>query len=117
MQYPWGRCRSIRVPQPCGLRNPALQDRTMINLITLTDPRSAAAEAYQGLRTNLEFSSLEQPLHSILVTSADDMAEKSNAVANLAVAMALAGGRPTLGCGGFGPPPPHENFRPWNQRG
>ncbi len=36
----------------------------MQNLITLTDPRSSAAEAYQSLRTNLEFSSLEQPLHS-----------------------------------------------------
>ena len=31
-----------------------------INLITLTDPQSAAAEAYQSLRTRLEFSRLGQ---------------------------------------------------------
>ena len=31
------------------------KDKGMSNLITLTDPRSPAAEAYQSLRTNLEF--------------------------------------------------------------
>lgn len=89
----------------------------MTNLITLTDPRSPAAEAYQSLRTNLEFSSLEQPLHSILVTSADDMVEKSSAVANLAVAMAQAGDRVTLIDGDLRRPHQHEIFGLSNQRG
>jgi non-specific protein-tyrosine kinase len=89
----------------------------MINLITLTDPRSPAAEAYQSLRTNLEFSSLEQPLHSILVTSADNMVEKSSAVANLAVAMAQAGDRITLVDGDLRRPQQHEIFGLSNQRG
>src|SRR5690606_21752699 len=89
----------------------------MINLITLTDPRSPAAEAYQSLRTNLEFSSLEQPLHSILVTSSDDMAEKSSAVANLAVAMVLAGARITLGDGDLRRHQQHEIFGLGNRRG
>ena len=89
----------------------------MINLITLTDPRSPAAEAYQSLRTNLEFSSLEQPLHSILVTSPDNMAAKSAAVANLAVAMAQAGDRVTLVDGDLRRPQQHEIFGLSNQRG
>ena len=32
------------------------------NLITLLQPRSAAAEAYRSLRTNLMFSSVEDPI-------------------------------------------------------
>ncbi|MFN2201439.1 MAG: CpsD/CapB family tyrosine-protein kinase [Caldilineaceae bacterium] len=82
----------------------------MQNLITLTDPRSAAAEAYQSLRTNLEFSSLEQPLGSILVTGVDDTTEKSIALANLAVVMAQAGDRVTIVDGDLRRPQQHEIF-------
>ena len=39
-------------------------------IITLTDPRSAAAEAYRTLRTNLEFASVDHRLQTLLVTSA-----------------------------------------------
>ncbi|MEM7530862.1 MAG: CpsD/CapB family tyrosine-protein kinase [Chloroflexota bacterium] len=63
----------------------------MADLITLTDPRSAAAEAYQSLRTNIEFSNLDQPLQTLLLTSADTSTDKSSALANLAVVMAQAG--------------------------
>lgn len=89
----------------------------MTQLITLTNPRSAAAEAYQSLRTNLEFSGLEQPLHTVLMTSVDDVAEKSIAVANLAVAMAQAGDRVTLVDGDLRRPQLHEIFGLHNQRG
>lgn len=58
------------------------------SLITLSDPRSVAAEAYRTLRTNLEFSSVDAKLHTLLVTSAAPADEKSITVANLAVAMA-----------------------------
>ncbi|HXF64576.1 MAG TPA: CpsD/CapB family tyrosine-protein kinase [Caldilineaceae bacterium] len=89
----------------------------MTSLITLTDPRSPAAEAYQSLRTNLEFSRLEQPLHTVLVTSADTMAEKSAAVANLAVVLAQAGDRVTLVDGDLRRPQQHEIFGLSNSRG
>lgn len=67
------------------------------NLITLTDPRAPASEAYRTLRTNLTFSSLEKPLTTLLVTSPtpDDSNHKSLAVANLAVTFAQ-GGRKTI---------------------
>lgn len=64
-------------------------------IITLSDPRSAAAEAYRTLRTNLEFSSLDEPLRTLLVTSSAPTENKSVAVANLAVAMA-DGDRPVI---------------------
>jgi non-specific protein-tyrosine kinase len=57
-------------------------------IITLTDPRSAAAEAYRTLRTNIEFAGLDVHLHTLLVTSAAPTEGKSAAVANLAVVMA-----------------------------
>ncbi|GAB4431325.1 MAG: CpsD/CapB family tyrosine-protein kinase [Chloroflexi bacterium OHK40] len=59
-------------------------------LITLRDPSSAAAEAYRTLRTNILFSSLDKPLHTILVTSTAPNEGKSTTLANLAVTMAQA---------------------------
>lgn len=65
------------------------------NLVTLTDPRSPASEAYRTLRTNLQFASLEQPLVTLVVTSAGPDEGKSTTLANLAVTMAQ-GGKPTI---------------------
>lgn len=59
-------------------------------LITLRDPRSPAAEAYRALRTNIQFSSLDKPLRTLLATSTAPDEGKSTTVANLAVAMAQA---------------------------
>ncbi len=63
----------------------------MSNLITLTDPTSAAAEAFRSLRTNLQFSDLDNPLKTLLITAptADaDSANKSETIANMAVTFA-----------------------------
>jgi non-specific protein-tyrosine kinase len=60
-------------------------------LVTLTEPRSPVSEAYRTLRTNLEFSSLDHPLHSLLVTTPADNADKIKTLANLAVIMAEGG--------------------------
>jgi capsular exopolysaccharide synthesis family protein len=66
------------------------------NLITLSDPRSAAAEAYRSLRTNLMFTSVERPIQTLLVTSPVDGEGKSDAVANLAVTFAQSGNKTIL---------------------
>ena len=58
------------------------------DLITLSDPRSPAAEAYRTLRTNLYFSSLDQALETLVVTSAASGDGKSTTLSNLAVTMA-----------------------------
>jgi capsular exopolysaccharide synthesis family protein len=58
------------------------------DLITLSDPRSPAAEAYRTLRTNLYFSSLDQALETLVVTSAAPGDGKSTTLSNLAVTMA-----------------------------
>jgi non-specific protein-tyrosine kinase len=64
-------------------------------IITLTDPRSAAAEAFRTLRTNIEFAGVDQHLQTLLVTSAGPTEGKSAVVANLAVVMA-DGDRPVI---------------------
>jgi capsular exopolysaccharide synthesis family protein len=89
----------------------------MSSLITLSDPRSPAAEAYQSLRTNIEFSGLETALHSLLVTGADAETDKSNALANLAVVMAQAGDRVVVVDGDLRRPRQHEIFGVANSRG
>ncbi len=67
-----------------------------MNLVTLTDPRSPASEAYRALRTNLSFYSLEQPVRTLVVTSPAAGEGKSTTVANLAVTMAQSGRRTIL---------------------
>jgi non-specific protein-tyrosine kinase len=59
-----------------------------ISLITLSDPRSPAAEAYRTLRTNIDFFSLDRPIHTLLVTSVAPNENKSITVANLAISLA-----------------------------
>lgn len=68
-----------------------MADNRQSSLITITNPRSPIAEAYRSLRTNLEFSSLDRPLKTLIVTSAGPDEGKSTTLANLAVTMALAG--------------------------
>lgn len=59
-------------------------------LIALRDPRSPAAEAYRALRTNIQFSSLDKPLRTLLATSTAPDEGKTTTIANLAVTMAQA---------------------------
>jgi capsular exopolysaccharide synthesis family protein len=68
----------------------------MKNLITLTDPRSPASEAYRTLRTNLSFYSLDEPIRTLVVTSPTANEGKSVTIANLAVTTAQGGRRTIL---------------------
>jgi capsular exopolysaccharide synthesis family protein len=67
-----------------------------MELITITDPRSPVSEAYRTLRTNLQFSSLDDPVRTLVVTSAAPDEGKSTTVANLAVTLAQGGRRTIL---------------------
>ena len=82
-----------------------------LTLVTLTAPRSPAAEAYQSLRTNIEFSGLATSLCSLLVTCPDAGTRKSDALANLAVVMAEAGDRVIVVDGDLRRPLQHEIFQ------
>jgi len=68
-----------------------MTDNQLDHLITVADPRSPVSEAYRTLRTNLDFSSLDEPIKTMLVTSAGPEEGKSTVLANLAVTTAQAG--------------------------
>ena len=59
-------------------------------IITLEDPRSPTAEAYRTVRTGIQFASVDNPVRTIVVTSAGPGEGKSTTTANLAVVMAQA---------------------------
>ena len=63
----------------------------LINLITLKNPKSRTSEAFRTLRTNIQFSSLDKELRSIVVTSSGSGEGKSTVMANLAITMAESG--------------------------
>lgn len=65
-------------------------------LVTLLYPRSPATEAYRTLRTNIEFASIDSPVHSLLITSAIPGEGKTVTAANLAIAFAQTGRRVLL---------------------
>lgn len=87
------------------------------SLITLTDPRSPAAEAYRELRTSLMFSSVERPVSTLLVTSAANSEDKSTVLANLAVTIAQSGHKTIIVDCDLRRPAQHEIWGISNERG
>lgn len=60
-------------------------------LVVLDDPKAVEAEAFRVLRTNLQFTSPDRELKTLLVTSASPGEGKSIIVSNLALAWAQSG--------------------------
>jgi capsular exopolysaccharide synthesis family protein len=86
-------------------------------LITLAEPRSAAAEAYRALRTNLMFSSVEKPITTLLVSSPAESDGKSTLIANLAVTFAQGGHKTILVDSDLRKPSQHDIWGIGNERG
>lgn len=61
------------------------------SLITASQPRHPITEAYRSLRTSLQFSSIDDNLNTLLVTSATPGEGKTTTAANLAVVLAQSG--------------------------
>jgi capsular exopolysaccharide synthesis family protein len=87
------------------------------SLITLTDPGSPISETYRTLRTNLEFSSIDDPFHTLLVTSVGPGEGKSTTLANLAAVMADGEKKVILVDADLRRPSQHQLFGLGNERG
>lgn len=61
------------------------------DLIVANNPKSSIAEAIKNIRTNLQFSSVDEQVKAILITSSISGEGKSFVASNLAVAFAQAG--------------------------
>jgi capsular exopolysaccharide synthesis family protein len=68
----------------------------MYQLAALLFPRSSTAEAYRTLALNIEFSEVDAPLRTLLVTSALPNEGKTITAANIAIVFAQAGRRVLL---------------------
>lgn len=88
-----------------------------MDLITIRNPRSATAEAYRTLRTNLMFSSVDRPVSTLLVTSPARGEDKSRVLANLAVSFAQGGHSTILVDSDLRRPTQHEIWGLNNERG
>lgn len=86
-------------------------------LIVAAHPKSHIAEAYRVLRTNIEFSSVDKPVRTLMITSSSPTEGKSTTVANLAIAMAEAGKRVILVDSDLRRPVQHKLFQVPNGAG
>ena len=60
-------------------------------LITLKNPKSVISEAFRTLRTNIQYSNIDNSIKTILVTSSMSEEGKTVVAANLAVSIAYTG--------------------------
>ena len=72
------------------------KDNSNVELIVNEKPNAAASEGIRNLRTSLQFSSVDEKLKTILVTSSVPSDGKSYVSANLAISFAQAGKRTLL---------------------
>ena len=79
-------------------------------LVCLTHPNGHAAETFRILRTNLEFLSVDQDVNSLSIISCVRDEGKSVTLANLAIALAVAGNRVVIVDGDLRGPQMHNYF-------
>ncbi|MCM3135330.1 CpsD/CapB family tyrosine-protein kinase [Paenibacillus polysaccharolyticus] len=61
------------------------------SLVTYFNPKSQISEGYRKLRTNIQFSSIDNTIHKIMVASAESGEGKTTTISNLAVTYAQEG--------------------------
>ncbi|MEC0106645.1 CpsD/CapB family tyrosine-protein kinase [Paenibacillus taichungensis] len=69
---------------------PRLTNEKM-NLVTMVNPKSTNSEAYRKLRTNIQFSSIDSQIQTIMIASAVSGEGKTTTIGNLAVTYAQEG--------------------------
>jgi capsular exopolysaccharide synthesis family protein len=93
--------------------------RTMesLNIVSVKHPKSPISEAYRTLRTNIQFSSLDEKIKTIVITSSGPGEGKTTTASNLAVSFAGGGHKTILIDCDQRKPSVHKLFNLSNQTG
>lgn len=81
------------------------------------NPTSSFAEAYRGIRTSIEYSSIDKKLKTLMVTSAEPAAGKSSVCLNLAFVLSQGGKRVVIIDCDLRRPSIHMKLRLTNNKG
>lgn len=88
-----------------------------LDLITHTNSKSPISEAYRTLRTNIQFSSVDKQIKTLMVTSSMMSEGKTTTITNLAETFAQAGNRVIIVDADLRRPRVHQVFGVSNQQG
>ena len=99
------------------LKHNPKQDEESLGVFVAKNPRSPVAEAFRSLRTNLEYSSVDDPARTLLVTSSGELEGKSTVAANLAIVEAQSGKKVIIIDADMRRPKVHVQFNKSNRKG
>lgn len=87
------------------------------NLVAHINPTSPAAEAYRILRTNIQYSSVDKKIKSLVITSPSIQDGKTVTASNLAISIASSGNQVVLVDSDLRKPSVHKQFKISSARG
>lgn len=88
-----------------------VDNRIYAGFIVEDKPKSIAAEAYRTLRTNIQYSSFDKEIRSIVVTSAEMAEGKSTVAGNIAISFSQGEKKVILIDCDLRKPSVHKNFK------